>query len=115
PSSQRSEAAKGLADGIRADWGDEGYVILMSGSPAPKAPTDWWHQCEVAYPGFVREGTLNKFQLRLGVHEEREGASGGVYNERLSWLDDERKCGRCGKYEDDICHSSADVDRYDHD
>jgi len=45
PTTQRSQAAMMLANGVRQDWGDSGFVILMSGSPAPKAPSDWWHQC----------------------------------------------------------------------
>lgn len=115
PSAQRSEAAMALAEGIRDDWGWDGYVILMSGSPAPKAPTDWWHQCEVAYPGFIREGTLNKFKFRLGLHEKRDSFAGGTFHERLTWLDDEKKCRICGNYEEDICHSAVNPDKYDHD
>lgn len=104
PTAQRSQAAKQLADGVRSDWGDKGYVILMSGSPAPKSPVDWWHQCEVACPGFLREGTIQKFQLRLGIFEKKESFSGGVFQQRVSWLDDEKKCGTCGALEDEVCH-----------
>lgn len=96
PSAQRSVAARGLADGIREDWGDDGFVIAMSGSPAPKAPTDWWNQAEVVCPGFLREGTLSKFQTRLGLHEDRESIAGGVFKQRITWLDDENKCAKCG-------------------
>lgn len=45
PTAQRSQAAMALADGVRTDWGDQGYVILMSGTPAPKSPVDWFWQC----------------------------------------------------------------------
>lgn len=104
PTSQRSQAAKQLADGIRADWGKDGYVILMSGAPAPKAPTDWWHQCEVACPGFIKEGTLGKFKVRLGVFEEKQSFAGGVYLEQVTWLDNEDKCAKCGQLEEHANH-----------
>lgn len=110
PSAQRSVAAKELADGIREDWGDDGYVILMSGSPAPKSPVDWWHQCEVAYPGFLKEGTVNKFKFRLGLHETKDSFAGGQYAEHLTWLDDARKCKHCGKFEKDVEHSNVNPD-----
>lgn len=103
----RSQAAMALADGVRADWGDNGFVILMSGSPAPKSPVDWWHQCEVAQPGFLREGTMDKFQLRLGVFEQKQSISGGVFNQRVTWLDDDKKCGKCGKLKEDMVHDDA--------
>jgi hypothetical protein len=41
PTALRTIAAQALADGIRKDWGFEGYVILMSGTPSPKSPADW--------------------------------------------------------------------------
>ena len=43
--SQRSKGMQKLADMIRDEYGWEGYVILMSGTPSPKKPTDWWSQC----------------------------------------------------------------------
>jgi hypothetical protein len=104
PTAQQSQAAKQLADGVRSDWGANGFVILMSGSPAPKSPLDWWHQCEVACPGFIREGDITKFQMRLGLFEQKESFSGGVFLQRLTWLDDEKKCKTCGKFENDIVH-----------
>ena len=45
PTAQRSMAALHLANAIREEHGDEGYVVLMSGSPAPRSPVDHWHQC----------------------------------------------------------------------
>lgn len=98
PTSARSIAACGLADGIRRDWADQGYVILMSGSPAPKSPADWWHQCEVACPGFLREGDIKKFTRRLAVHEDTEGIAGPISTKK-TWRDDESKCNICGELE----------------
>jgi hypothetical protein len=107
PTAQRTVASLALAEGVREDWGQDGYVILMSGSPAPKSPCDWWSQCEIAYPGFIKEGNITKFRNRLGLHELRESFAGGSFMERLTWLDDERKCAICGELADHIMHSKA--------
>jgi hypothetical protein len=94
---QRTKAAAHLAEAVRRDWGRDGFVILMSGSPAPKSPVDWWSQCEVACPGFLREGSPEKEKQRLAVIETRESfAGGGAYPNLVTWRDDERKCRICG-------------------
>jgi SNF2 family DNA or RNA helicase len=98
PNSQRSKAACALAAAVRSEHGDEGYVLEMSGTPAPKSPADWWHQCEVAKPGFIREGHIARFEKRLALTEERESFTGGTYPHRLTWLDDADKCAVCGQY-----------------
>ena len=91
PTAQMSQAAMILADGIREDWGDDGYVILMSGSPAPKSPADWYWQTEIACPGFLKEGDHNKFKKSLGIIVQRESfEGGGVYPHLETWLDDPR-------------------------
>lgn len=102
--SQRSQAAAHLANAVRDEHGDAGYVILMSGTPAPKAPTDWWHQSEVACPGFLREGDETKLRYRLCLIENKESAYGGSYPHLITWWDDENKCKKCGKlaHEHDI-------------
>ncbi|KKN49072.1 hypothetical protein LCGC14_0646420 [marine sediment metagenome] len=100
PTAQRSQAAKAVADAIRNLWGYDGYIILMSGAPAPKVPVDWWHQCEVACPGFIREGTKAKFQKRLGIITQVDFyGTGNSFPKLESWLDDENKCAICGKLE----------------
>ena len=106
PNSQRSQACMMLADGIREDWGYEGYIILMSGAPAPKDPTDWWHQCEIACPGYLKEGTQMKFRRRLAIVISKETLAGGSYPSLEAWLDDSLKCAVCGKFEDDMIHDS---------
>jgi len=107
PTSQRSRAGKMLADGVREDWGDEGYVVLMTGTPAPKAPTDWWSQCHIAAPGFIKEGDFHKFKRRLCLIEERESLSGGVYPHIVCWLDSEKRCAKCGQMEKDEVHTDV--------
>lgn len=103
-SSQRSQAAQALADGVRADWGQDGYVILMSGTPAPKSPLDWWSECEIAYPGWLKEGQVSAFEKRLAFIVNKEGLS-GIYPHRIGWRDSEEKCEICGLMFEDGPHS----------
>jgi SNF2 family DNA or RNA helicase len=104
PTAQRSVAAQELADGVRSDWGNEGFVILMTGTPAPKSPADWWKLCEIAKPGFIKEGNAEKFKKRLGLIVEKESIQGGVYPHLVTWLDDENKCKKCGLFQTEPCH-----------
>ena len=105
PTALRSQAAMQLAEGIRQDWGMEGFCIEMSGSPSPKNPGDFWHQCEVVCPGFIKEGNLSKFKNRLGLIVQREQPiTGGTYLHLITWLDDENKCQECGEYQDHPNH-----------
>lgn len=103
PTAQRSQAALNLANSMRDDWGEQCYVLLLTGSPAPKAPTDWWHQLEIACPGFIREGSLAAFKKRLCLIEMREG-SGGAFPQIITWLDDENKCAICGQFKEHMNH-----------
>ena len=83
--SQRSKAAQRLADMIREKWGVEGgYVIEMSGTPSPKTPIDWWSQCEIAWPGFLREGSARAMEARMAfmVDQQYETAS---FKKRTGW------------------------------
>ena len=101
PTAQRSQAAMALAEAVREEYGKNGYVILMSGTPAPKSPLDFWNQCEVACPGFLREGDINKFRRRLSLTKEAENTiTGGVFAQHITWLDDERKCAICGQFKE---------------
>lgn len=97
PTAQRSQAALHLADSMRDEHNDDAHIILMSGAPAPKDPTDWWHQCEVACPGFLKEGNYHKFKQRLCIIEERESITGGKYPHLVTFLDNANKCSICGK------------------
>jgi SNF2 family DNA or RNA helicase len=108
--SQRSKAAFKLANLIRgADrWG--GYVILMSGTPSPKRPTDWFSQCEVAWPGFLREGSVKAIQNRLAFMVQHVLDS-GTFWKPMGWRDDENKCNICGHLEDEGPHV-LDMEEY---
>lgn len=93
---QRSKAAKHVADAMRIEH-DDSRVILMTGTPAPKSPLNWWWQCMIAQPGFLKEGKENKFRDRLCKMDKRESMTGGVYFQIDTWWDDENKCDKCGK------------------
>jgi SNF2 family DNA or RNA helicase len=102
--SQRSKAAQRLADMIREKWGVEGgYVIEMSGTPSPKTPIDWWSQCEIAWPGFLREGSARAMEARMAfmVDQQYETAS---FKKRTGWRDDENKCNQCGETREEGPH-----------
>ena len=110
-SAMRSQAAGIVCEEMRKK-DPECYIILMSGAPSPKNPADWWHQCEVACPGFIREGDSNKFKKRLALIKEKESIAGGTYPELVTWLDDEKKCNVCGKLNNE--HYSEGFNPEDH-
>ena len=84
PTSQRSKAAQRFADMIRAEHGFDGYVILMSGTPSPKSPIDWWSQAEIAWPGFLREGSVKALEQRLAFMADKQ-FDAGVFKKRIGW------------------------------
>ncbi len=105
---QRTQAARHLANSIREIHGQKGFVIEMSGSPAPKDPTDWWSQSEIACPGFLKEGTVEKLKRTLAVIEMKESFDGGgAFPTTKTWRDDENKCNKCGLLKEDETHSPA--------
>jgi hypothetical protein len=99
PQAQRTKAAQFIADTMRYKYGFDCYVILLSGTPAPKTPSDWWSQCEIACPGFIREANIYAFRERLGHMTKEESAAGGFYNKLKTWRDSESICHHCGEIE----------------
>lgn len=95
PSAKRTEAAAYVANAMREFWVNP-YIIGMTGTPSPKSPLDWYCQCEIICPGFIKEGNIHIFKQRLAITEMKENNYGGSYPELLSWKDDSRKCGKCG-------------------
>lgn len=108
PNAQRTRAAQKLADAIRAEYDKEGFVTLMTGTPSPKSPGDWWAPCEIAWPGFVREGSRDAFEKRLGFFR-LEDTFGQTFNKRVAWRDDERRCDVCGYYEHTVRNDDGDI------
>lgn len=96
PTAKRSQAASIVIEEMHKKHKDP-HIILMSGSPAPRSPADFYHQLELVCPGFLKEGDYNKFKRNLAIIVEKDGPS-GVYPELVTWLDNERKCAHCGKF-----------------
>lgn len=101
--SQRTRAMQMLANLIREKFGYDGYVILMSGTPSPKTPVDWWAQAEIAWPGFLKEGSPKALESRLAFLVDAEFDS-GVFKKRIGWKDNEEKCEICGDFREEGAH-----------
>ena len=105
PTAQRSQAAQWLVDSIWDTWGWNGAAVEMSGSPAPGSPADWYKQCEIVCPGYLKEGSYAKFTERLAVTESSDSTTGGKYKRLVSWKDDANKCESCGMVKDSTDHT----------
>jgi len=86
PSAQRSKAALHLAKAVRDEH--DGYVFLLTGTPAPKAPTDWWSQAEIACPGFLRESSVSHLERRC-AELERVTYGDQTFAKVVGWKEDE--------------------------
>lgn len=62
------------------------------------------HNCEIVQPGFLREGTYEKFRRRLGMIVSKESLTGGTYPHLVTWYDDGNKCAKCGMLEKHANH-----------
>lgn len=78
-----------IADMVRAQHGTNGYIVLFSGTPTAKHPTDIWSQAEVAWPGFIREGTFKAFEERYAIMEEGRDLEGIKFLKRVGWRTEE--------------------------
>lgn len=99
PKAQRTEAIYHVAKSMRKEYGYDSYIILMSGTPAPKSPVDWWSLCNIARPGYLKEGTIEQLKNRLAIIEKTESAAGGFFPKILAWRDTDKRCNKCGKLE----------------
>ena len=84
---KRSQTASELCRLVRER---NGFIIFLSGAPAPKDPIDWWHQIECIQPGFIREGDPYKFRNRYANIIMAEGEF-GKYPKIVSWKEEELK------------------------
>jgi hypothetical protein len=98
PSSQRSSYAFEICERIRTQFDTNSIIALMTGTPSPKDPTDWWNQCYTACPGFLREPDIKKLKYRLAVSKLVDNGVSGKFPKLLGWKDDERKCDECAQY-----------------
>lgn len=104
PTAQRTQVTQHLADCVRNEYGYDGYVVGMSGSPAPKNPVDWYSECEIIAPGFIKEGNWYKFRERLAFVTQNESVAGGKYTAVTGWKNDEAKCEICGNKQEHDLH-----------
>ncbi len=103
--SQRSQAVDYLAEEMRKLYQDRCYIIEMSGSPSPKVPTDWYQQCEIAQPGYLREGDINKFRSTLAVQAQNTDIVGYDFKKVVQWKDGRTGyCNICGRGPNHDCH-----------
>lgn len=112
--SKRSKCAKHLADNIRKYTNGKGLVSVMSGSPAPKSPLDWWMLAEIACPGFIREGNIHRFRDRVAIVKMEESlVSAAKYPKIITFKDDVNKCNICGKFQSHDIHLVTDDAAFD--
>jgi len=108
PAARRTLAVQELADMVRAEYGMDGFVILMSGTPSPKSPIDWWSQCEIVWPGFLREGSQKALLRRLAFMREVNLDDKTVMKPN-GWRDDENKCHECGNLKVTPCQECSEL------
>jgi len=96
---QRTKAVAQCAHAMRREHGMNAFMVEMSGSPAPKSPQDWWALCEIACPGFLKEGDHVKFKAGLCLIEQTKSLAGGMFPKLITWFDNEAKCKVCGQLE----------------
>lgn len=89
PTTHTAQAAQALADLIREQHGLDGYVLALSGTPSAKHPTDLWSQCEVVWPGYLKEGEFRAFEKRYAVMQDLEKMDGTVVMTRVGWKEEE--------------------------
>tara|TARA_R110000824_G_scaffold44833_2_gene130182 strand:+ start:896 stop:2470 length:1575 start_codon:yes stop_codon:yes gene_type:complete len=104
PSTQRVKAVMFLVEKMIEKYGNDCYIVGMTGTPAGKSPADWWSEIECLCPGFLRERDVRSFTERLAIVEENDGEYGGKYPTIVEWRDDDSKCSVCGKIEGDDLH-----------
>ena len=105
---KRSQAALHIAHAQLTEYGDRSVCILMSGTPAPKDPSDWWMQCEIARPGFIREGDWYKFRKRYAVIKNVEIPGGHTFPKTVQWRDGS-SCILCKEWAERNAHGMPDT------
>lgn len=88
PKAKRTQAALLLTAILRAK-DKNACVVLLTGTPNPKDPTDWWSLTELCQPGYLRESTKIKLGRRLGVWETKIGQVGQEYPQLIQWKNNE--------------------------
>ena len=95
---------KAVITSITKDNIEEVYDITVPDIHAFSANGIVVHNCEIACPGFLKEGHIHSLKARLSIIEERQSISGGAYPHIVTWLDDSNKCAICGEFGDHVNH-----------
>lgn len=85
---QRTSSGQDIADAVREEYGFDGWVILLTGTFSPNKPIDPWAQAEIAYPGFLKEGSPKALLRRLAYLEQASG-NNGFYEDIIGWNEEE--------------------------
>ena len=89
--SRRTQLAIQLAVEMDKHWGEDCARYLTTGTPQPESYFDWWTQCEIARPGWIREGSYAKFERRLAKFGFEDKPGGGSYPVFQEWKAEEIK------------------------
>ena len=66
---------------------DDFLLIGLSGTPAPKEPSDWWNILEMTNPAFLRENSQESLKDRLAeIYMKQDEASGMAFPAVKQWL-----------------------------
>ena len=70
---------------------DEDFMLIgLSGTPAPKEPSDWWNILEMTNPGFIPESNTGYLKDRLAeIYMKEDEASGLAFPAVKYWKKDE--------------------------
>lgn len=103
---KNAKTKRGLAAMAAADTvlDTDGYLLEMSGTPAPKSPVDWWSQAEICCPGYLKEPSPEAMKYTMAFIEEMEGLEGTTFPKLIGWKDSDLRCDECGHFENDPVH-----------
>lgn len=102
--SQMSQSFFATVKEISSAGEKEVYDISVPESNAFSAAGFYVHNCEIACPGFIKEGDVKKFENRLSINEKQGDFTGVSYFKRIAWRDGNSTTCRCGRKLEDTVH-----------
>jgi SNF2 family DNA or RNA helicase len=84
---------------------EDGYIILMSGTPAPKSPMDWWSQTEIACPGYLVESSPDTMKYTMAYITEESGPGDSKFPKLVGWKNTTLRCDVCGEFGSHMLHT----------
>lgn len=86
---RRTQLAMQLTEIMEQYYENKCCIFGLSGTPSPENYFDWWSICEVIRPGWLKEGSFNRYKYRIGEFEQRERIDGGMYPHFTGWKQEE--------------------------